>query len=276
MSATALVEPGRAKQALVPCRASVARQARPRTAWGSRRHVRVTHDILKAGDKGFSFRRVHLERPPRALSGFGWRRRRRFRHGQKSETGQAGSPELGKPPSTRMRASRAKVAALQEMETTSGRVEAASARACSIAPARGGSMSAASKTQSVRRAAADDGRDRVFLSQACAGPVSSPRREQARQSRQGQRRHGEDLASTGEPQRELAQPQNRSTIRFVSASARSANSASHASLPRSLAKPPGESSLASALPTRRRAVDARSRSRRDWRRARDRAHRLCA
>jgi hypothetical protein len=40
----------------------------------------------------------------------------------------------------RMRASRAKVAALHEMETTSGRVEAASARTCSIAPARGGSI----------------------------------------------------------------------------------------------------------------------------------------
>src|SRR5262249_39750190 len=53
-----------------------------------------------------------------------------------------------KPPAQRIAASRAKVLALQDTPATSGREDAASARAWLSAPARGGSKTAASKVSS--------------------------------------------------------------------------------------------------------------------------------
>ena len=87
-------------------------------------------------------RRAPRRRPrihPRSLRARGFRPRRRktaaiSTWGEKRNWSIGATVSMRNPPSTRIRASRAKVAALQETATTSGRALAANSRACASAP----------------------------------------------------------------------------------------------------------------------------------------------
>ena len=134
---------------------------------------------------------------------------------------------MPKPPSTRMRASRAKVAALQEMATTSGSAARGErARLRLSAPARGGSNSAASKGASSsgrsgrwkrsRVAATSCVRPRVVAAARSSAAIAAASESAAKTSRRRARRSAKAPA-----------PQKRSATFLASANACSANAASH-------------------------------------------------
>ena len=107
------------------------------------------------------------------------------------------------PPSIRMRASRANVAALQETATTTGRALAANCRACASAPARGGSKRAPSNPESSLAPSGRRKRSRVSVATGLRPAVPAAASSEG-PDRRGVRIDGEDLVRAREAEREGA------------------------------------------------------------------------
>src|SRR5271165_111098 len=112
-------------------------------------HVARPDDAFQRVQGGVARRRVH----PKSLRARGFALLRRKTAaistcGEERNWSSGVTVSMPNPPSTRIRASRAKVAALQEIATTSLSALAANSRACASAPARGGSNRTPSKAAS--------------------------------------------------------------------------------------------------------------------------------